>query len=237
MSHPPPPPPPPPPYQHPQPSGNGLAVAALVLGLVSLVLAAIPVVNLLGAVAALIGVGLGIFGIRRGRAVGRGTAMAIWGTGLSAVAVVVSVVITFVVIRYLGDLFDFVDPPDPSVAIGEEFHTDDGDLVVTVTSVSCADSDELAATTCTFVFEAHNASDRAIFLDGVRVKGVVSGHWQDAYLTGVTALEPGDDSTITGSLDISSGSLEGLAFDADDASSHSAVVVDASAAWAQSQGK
>ncbi|GAA3831785.1 DUF4190 domain-containing protein [Nocardioides panacisoli] len=232
-------PPPPPPFPHAQPQqpGNGLAVAALVLGIVSLVLAAIPIVNLLGAVAALVGVGLGIAGIRRGRTVGRGTAMAGWGTGLSAVAVVVSVTITFIAIRYLGDLLDFVEPPDPSVAIGEEFHTDDGDLVVRVTSASCADTDELAATTCTFTFDARNASDRYIFLDGVRVKGVVSGHWQDAYLEGNTALDPGDTSTITGSLDIYDGKLEGLAFDADDASSHSAVVVDASAAWAQSEGK
>jgi hypothetical protein len=232
MSHPPPAYPPPPPPQRP---GNGLAVAALVLGIVSLVLAGIPLVNLLGAVAALVGLGLGVAGIRRGRRVGRGTAMAGWGTGLSAVAVVVSVAITFVVIRYLGDLLDFVSPPDPSVAIGEEFHTDDGDLVVTVTSVRCDAIDR--TTTCTFVFDARNASDRYIFLDGVRVKGVVDGHWQDAYLEGATALDPGDDSTITGSVDIGDGRLDGLAFDADDASSHSAVVVDTSGISGPSEGK
>lgn len=234
MSQPAPPPPPPPQPRLVRP-GNGLAVAALVLGIVSLVIAVVPLVNLIAVVAALVGLGLGIAGIRRGRAVGRGTAMAGWGVGLSGVALVVSVTITFLALRYLGDLLDFVDPPAPSVAIGEEFHTDDGDLVVTVTSVRCDATGK--PTTCRFRFDVRNASDRYIFLDGVRVKGVVDGQWEDAYLEGSTALDPGDASTITGSLDVYDGTLEGLAFDADDASSHSAVVVDTSAAWEQSRGK
>jgi hypothetical protein len=217
--------PPPPPYGQPvpRPPGNGLAVAALVLGILALLTAPIPLVNFLGLVLALVGAGLGIAGITRGRRVGRRTGMAAWGLGLSAVALVVSTVVGFLTVRYLGDLLDTVDPPDPSASIGEEFETDDGDLRITVTSVECGSAD---GADCTFSFDARNTSDRTLYLDNIKVKAVVDGEWVDPSLDGGLTLAPDASATGSGSVWLSGGTLEGLAFDADDASSHSAVVVD-----------
>jgi len=213
--------PPPPPFPpSARPATNGVAVAALVLGIVALVAAPIPLVNFLGILLALLGVGLGVAGVIRGRRVGRHTGMAATGLGLSIVALAIASVVGFLTLRYLGDLLDFVDPPEPSAKVGERFTTDDGDLEITVTSISCAESP------CTFAFEATNTSDRTIYLDHIRVKAVVDGEWRDPWLDGPSMLEPGQTAARTGTVG-AVGHLDGLAFDADDASSHSAVVVDA----------
>ncbi|KRB74030.1 hypothetical protein ASE01_18720 [Nocardioides sp. Root190] len=226
------PPAPPTPYggpAGPPPPGNGLAVTGLVLGISALVLSPIPIVNLLGIMLALPGLVFAGFGIRRGRTIGRGTAMAGWGAGLSCVALVVSSVVGFLTFRYLGDLLDFVEPPDPSAEIGEEFDTDDGDLTVTVTSAECAPSasaSESGSRSCTFVFTARYNGSSTLYLDSIKVKAVIAGAWQDPSLDGETTLGAGESSTITGTVTVYGEDLEGLAFDADDASSHSAVVVD-----------
>ena len=220
----------PPPYPPPAPAparppGNGIAVASLVLGIVALCLSPIPLVNLLGAACGLTGLGLGIAGVLRGRRHGR-RATAGWGAGLSAVALAVSVVVGLLVLRYLGDLLDWVEPPEPSAKVGERFLTDDGDLAVTVTSIAC-DSAAAGATptTCTFAFDATNRSDRTVYLDHIRVKAVVDGTWRDPALEGTSALAPGASASRTGTISLAGGRFDGLAFDADDASSHSAVVV------------
>ena len=76
-------------------SGNGMAVAALVLGILALVLCWIPLLNWVLAVLAII---FGALGIGRGKRVGRGGGMAIAGLvcgvigGLIGVALVVLVV-------------------------------------------------------------------------------------------------------------------------------------------------
>lgn len=230
------PPAPPPSYggpAGPPPPGNGLAVAALVLGIIALVMSVVPIVNILGAMLAVAGLVVGGFGVRRGRTVGRGTGLAAWGTGLAAIALVVSAVVGYLTYRYLGDLLDFVEPPEPSAEVGEEFHTDDGDLAVTVTSITCGVPDvdgSVDSNRCTFVFDARNDGDRTLYLDHIRVKAVVDGQWDDPSLDGETTLEPGASSTITGTVSVYGETLDGIAFDADDASSHSAVVVDAGSA-------
>ncbi len=236
-------PPPPPPGPRPPAPGtpgrplpsNGAAVAALVLGITALVLSPIPLLNLLGLLLALVGIGLGIAGIVRGRRTGWRTAMAAWGTGLSVVALGVSVVVSFVVFRYLGDLLDFVEPPEPSAEIGERFTTDEGDLSIEVTSVDCGPAETPGDPTpeadgldsCRFTFQARNESDTTVYLDHIKVKGVVDGAWRDpTFDEGKRRLEPGASGTISGRISLIGGTLEGLAFDGDDASSHSAVVVD-----------
>ncbi|NYI47488.1 hypothetical protein BJ993_004568 [Nocardioides aromaticivorans] len=232
-SYPPPPGPiPPGPFQPTpaRPPSNGLAVAALVIGIVALTIALIPILNLVGVVGTLVGIPLGIAGVRKGRRVGRGTAMAGAGIALSGVALVLSAVISFLFWRYLGDLLDFVEPPDPSAEIGEEFETDGGDLVVTVTSLECGtEPDE-----CTFTFDATNNGHRSISLDDITVKSVVDGQWDSADVSdpGTSSygvdLAPGESKSLTGSVRVYSGEhLDGIVFDANDASSHSAVVVDA----------
>lgn len=75
----------------PKPLGKGFAVSALVLGIVSLVTAIIPLLNLLAWIPALVGIGLGITAIvlaLRGKAAGK--VMAIVGSVLSVLALVIS---------------------------------------------------------------------------------------------------------------------------------------------------
>jgi hypothetical protein len=145
----------------------------------------------------------------------------------------------FAFLRYLGDWFDTVDPPAPSAEVGEWFTTDDGDLAVKVTSLAChpAEDDPTGpADACAFTFEARNDSDRVIGLDDITVKSVLDGQWGSADLRdpadgevsyGSIDLEPGEAKTIDGEIWRGSRRLDGIVFDADDASSHSAVVVDA----------
>lgn len=166
-----------------------------------------------------------------------------WVIGLVVVAVLAVVagvtIAVFLVLRHLGDWFDTVDPPAPSAEVGEWFTTDDGDLAVKVTSLACHPSEDDPAgpaDDCVFTFEARNDSDRVIGLDDITVKSVLDGQWGSATLRdpadgevsyGSISLEPGEAKTIDGEIWRGSRRLDGIAFDADDASSHSAVVVDA----------
>lgn len=223
-------PPPPGPYPPHAPPRNGKATASLVIGIVVVVVAFIPLVNVIAMVAAVVGIVLGIIGSRTAKQTGVGSFHASVGLTLSSLALVLSAVITFVVWRYLGDLLDFVDPPDPSAEVGEEFETDGGDLVITVTSLECGKEPER----CTFTFDAANESRHSISLDDITVKSVVDGEWDSANVTdparsgyGVD-LAPGESRSLEGSVYVYSGEhLDGIVFDANDASSHSAVVVDA----------
>lgn len=239
MSHTPYPPPPPSPgpgFGPPavRPPGNGVAVAALVFGIIALVTSPIPLVNFVGLLLALVGICLGLVGLVRGRRTGRRTALAGWGLGLSVVAAGVAVVVGFLTLRYLGDWLDTVDPPEPSAEVGERFTTDDGDLEITVTSVACSplapDVSTAGGEECTFAFDARNRSDRTIYLDRIRVKAVIDGQWVDPSLDGGLTLAADEAGTGSGSVWLDGERLQGLAFDADDASSHSAVVVDVSKA-------
>ncbi|HVK27545.1 MAG TPA: hypothetical protein VM575_04340 [Nocardioides sp.] len=217
----------------PPPAGpptNGKATASLVIGIVVVVAAFLPLINVIGMVAAVVGVVLGILGQRTARRTGEGSFKASVGIALSSIALVLSAVITFVVWRYLGDLLDFVEPPDPSAEVGEEFETDGGDLVVTVTSLECGKETDR----CTFTFEARNEGRRSITLDDITVKSVVDGEWDSASVTDAARsgysvdLAPGESKSLAGWVHVYSGDhLDGIVFDANDASSHSAVVVDA----------
>lgn len=214
-----------------RPPSNGLAVAALVIGIVALTIALIPILNLVGLVGTLVGIPLGIAGVRKGRRTGRGASMAGAGIALSSAALVLSAVVSFLFWRYLGDLLDFVDPPDPSARVGERFETDGGDLVVTVTSIEC---DQAAHRTCTFAFDATSDSDEQIKFDDITVKSVVDGEWDNASVTAAPGapsgayLAAGESKSFVGTVHLYAGEhLDGIVLDANDASSHSAVVVDA----------
>lgn len=222
-------PPAPWPPGHGQPPSNSPAIGSLVIGIVALTLALIPLANLIGIVGTLVGIPLGIAGLRRGRRTGRGTSLAGVGIALSSLALVVSVVVSFLFWRYLGDLLDFVEPPDPSAEIGEQFEADGGDLVITVTSVVC--TTERSSADCAFSFDVRNDSGHRITLGDIEVKSVVDGEWHSASLDGDTSLDDGESRTMAGSVSVYRGRLDGLVFDANDASSHSAVVVDTRAAW------
>ncbi len=231
--------PPPGQFPHPSPSGpdqphrspaNGRATASLVIGIVVALVAFVPLVNVLAMVGAVVGIVLGVLGARTAKRTGVGSFQASVGLTLSSLALVLSAVITFVVWRYLGDLLDFVDPPDPSAEVGEEFETDGGDLVVTVTSLECG-AEECGR--CTFTFDAANHSDSRIELDDITVKSVVDGEWDSATVRDASGssgayLAAGESGSFEGWVYLYSGDrLDGIVFDANDASSHSAVVVDA----------
>jgi hypothetical protein len=243
-------PPPPPPGQpyglpygaapQPRPQGNGQAVAAFVLGVVALVVAAVPLVGILAIGLALLGIGLGISGLARGRRLARRAHLAGWGIGLSVVALAVCAVVSYYTLRYLGDWFDTVDPPAPSAEVGEWFTTDDGDLRIKVTSLECHpdDTDDVGPhdRACTFAFDVENRSDRVVHLDDIRIKSVEDGAWGDSDITDPAVTDgyqygvdvaAGEEKSLLGTVDIGTRHLDGIAFDADDASSHSAVVVDA----------
>ncbi|MDP8931814.1 MAG: DUF4190 domain-containing protein [Actinomycetota bacterium] len=76
-----------------QGASNGLATAALVVGVIALALSWIPLVGFFGFILGLVAVGIGIGGFvrARARALGRGTAIA--GLALGGFAVVVSLVV------------------------------------------------------------------------------------------------------------------------------------------------
>ncbi|TNM39577.1 hypothetical protein FHP29_11890 [Nocardioides albidus] len=161
--------------------------------------------------------------------------------GVVLLSLMASVVwLGFAAMRYLGDLFDTVDPPEPSAEVGEWFTTDDGDLRIKVTSLECHPDDSGYATgpddlECTFAFDVENRSDRGVTLNDITVKSVVGGTWSSADVTdpasessyGSIQVEAGAEMHLTGAVSPGTQRLDGIVFDADDASSHSAVVVDA----------
>lgn len=94
-------------YQHPYAQqaapSSGLAVAALVLGIVSLLFAWLPVFNIFTGVAAVVGLVLGIVGIlkaNKGTASGKG--MAIAGVSISALAILMGTIINILVFSAAG---------------------------------------------------------------------------------------------------------------------------------------
>lgn len=94
----------------PQSGGSGLAVAALVLGVVSLLLCWVPIVNNLFAVTAIVAIVLGLVAARRakrGRSTGRGTARAGWILGVVALVGVIGTQAFYASV--LDDVSDEID--------------------------------------------------------------------------------------------------------------------------------
>lgn len=90
--------------------GSGLAIAALVLGVVSLLLCWVPIVNNLFAVTAIVAIVLGLVAARRakkGRSSGRGTARAGWILGVVALVGVIGTQALYVSV--LNDVSDEID--------------------------------------------------------------------------------------------------------------------------------
>lgn len=109
------PPPPPPPGDQPPPSqawddpgaappaqqgSNGLAIAALVTGIIALLLSWIPVVNVLALVLGIVAVATGVGGVRRTRTAGvGGKGLAVGGlvTGIIAILLSLLIIVLFIV--------------------------------------------------------------------------------------------------------------------------------------------
>lgn len=107
-------------------SSNWMGIAALVLGVLALLGSWIPFINLLSVALAIIGLVLGIMGMRRakrGEATNRG--LSLTGVVLSAIALVVSLVITVGFTALIGSNIDQVAncaelPPEEQQACIEE---------------------------------------------------------------------------------------------------------------------
>lgn len=76
----------------PRPS-NGLAIAALVVGVVALLVCAVPLVNVVGLVGGIAAVVLGVLGLRKAKAGASGRGLSVAGIVVGAVAAVVSAVV------------------------------------------------------------------------------------------------------------------------------------------------
>lgn len=90
--------------------GNGFGVAALILGIVAILGAAFPIINIFSAVLAVIGLVLGIIGLTR-KGAAKGTSIA--GTIISAVAIIIVIISSIIVSLGLAVLDEALDEPGP----------------------------------------------------------------------------------------------------------------------------
>lgn len=109
-------------------AGNGIAVAALTCGILSLAFGWMPVLFVVGAVLAVLAVVFGIVGLRRSRRVGRrGFALAGLITGIAGVAMAVAgLVFTIAVFRAL----ERYENPEPHAVAVTTCAVEDGQVVV-----------------------------------------------------------------------------------------------------------
>jgi hypothetical protein len=152
----------------PKPAGSGLAVAALVLGILGLLSFWVPVVNVVAILMAVVGIVLGVLavrGVKRGTQAGKG--MAIAGIVLSALTVVGAIVVNVATVALFSSVDDAIqqaeqesqdraagrgvaaDEADQEAAADAEVlalgkSAEVGDYTVTVTSVT-QDADDLVA--------------------------------------------------------------------------------------------
>jgi hypothetical protein len=88
------------------PARNGVAIAALVTGLVSLIVGIAISVGVLGVVGGLVGIGLGIGGLRKAKGGAPGKGMAVSGLIASVLAVVLGAVVFAAVADDFGDAWN-----------------------------------------------------------------------------------------------------------------------------------
>jgi hypothetical protein len=106
-----------PPGQADNGSRNGIAVAALVCGIVSVVLGWIPVLFAIGAVLAVLAIIFGIVGFRRSRTSGRRRGFAITGLITGSIGLLVAVVGLVFTIALFRASDRYENPPDSSLSI------------------------------------------------------------------------------------------------------------------------
>lgn len=92
--------------QPPQRTGNGFGVAALVVGIIAVLLAWLPIINIGAIVLGVIAVILGILGVRKKWA---GKGMSIAGIVLGAVAILLSVIILVATAAFVGVVQDEIE--------------------------------------------------------------------------------------------------------------------------------
>jgi hypothetical protein len=90
--------------------GNGVAVAALVCGLVAMLFAWMPVFVVIGIVLGVLGLVFGIRGRTRARRVGSGAAMAVTGIVSGSAALGLSIVGIVFTVSLIREVVDFLEP-------------------------------------------------------------------------------------------------------------------------------
>jgi hypothetical protein len=122
---------PPPPAGAPPPSGganNGIAIAAMVCGIVAVTTAWIPFLGIVGLIAGIVALALGIPALSRSRATGRRRGPAIAGIVTGAIGIVLGVLgIVLTVALYRA--VERFDDPGPVRASLTDCREDGGDLV------------------------------------------------------------------------------------------------------------
>jgi hypothetical protein len=114
-------------YGPPPNRSNGLAIAALVLGIAACCFGLIPIVGLFAFPLAAVGLALGIFGIARAsRGARAGKTMAITGTVLCVLGLVFAVIGVVIFTRAFGDRDS--SPGQTAAAPTKEIHADDLDV-------------------------------------------------------------------------------------------------------------
>ena len=119
--------------------GNGMAVAAMVCGIVALVIAWIPFVGVLGLAAALTGLGLSVPAMRRSKPTGARRGAAITGLVTSSIAVVLGI-LGIVLTVYLVRAFERFDDPGPTSTQITSCTADGTDVVATGELTNRSDS-------------------------------------------------------------------------------------------------
>lgn len=150
----------------PQKRGNGPGLASLIVGLVSIGVAFIPVVNFLSFVLGVVGVVLGVVGLVLAD---RPRAQAIWGTVLSFVSLILAAIMvvayTFGFIFAIGDAVDTPDRDLPSVtAIPDPPFP--GDPLTLGTAVEFVDSNGDPIYAATVTAYDLDATDQVLAVEG-----------------------------------------------------------------------
>lgn len=105
----------------PQPLGKGLAIAALVLGIFALLFSWIPFLNFFTGIAAVVGLILGIIAIVKAvKGTAGGKVMAIVGTSLAALALILGTVVNTAVVSAIDDATPSSEPAPVVVEETEE---------------------------------------------------------------------------------------------------------------------
>jgi hypothetical protein len=134
-------------------TGNGFGLAALILGIVAILGAAFPVINIFSAILAVVGLILGIIGLTR-KGASKGTSLA--GTIISGVAIVIVIVSSIVLALGLAVLDGATDEPapiEPTVEPTAEPVPDDGLQPVPDGEVGSFTNPVPVGTTVTFTVE------------------------------------------------------------------------------------
>jgi len=118
---------------------NGMATAALVVGIVALLLCLIPFVNVVSIVGGLVAVVLGVLAMKKAKAGAPGKGMGVAGVVLGAISAVVALIVTVVAGMAIGAVSDEVN------AAIEEAETELGTELATEPTDETAADDEAEA--------------------------------------------------------------------------------------------